>query len=156
MIRPILLATCLSLGVTAPTVSTAHAIDNAGYLATGAPETPTENSGLMAFFNTSSELARINHEYVRLLAEIAEYEFSDFCAFNVFDAQLSTGMLHSYPCLKGDGFRAVMTKDAVQLFKLDGKRVIRLQTSVTRENDHYKLVDFQDVRRAFGLPETSN
>ncbi|MNL62935.1 hypothetical protein D3C87_1870100 [compost metagenome] len=60
-------------------------------------------------------------------------------------------MYHSFPCLRVSGYHAVRIDGAVKLFKQDEDRMVRLETFVTRPSDRYKLVDFADVRRAFGL-----
>lgn len=151
-IRSILSAACIAASVVAAP-ATVLAEDDKPYFATGVPQKPLEEDARMNFLSTSTEAHWVVREFARLLDDIAEREFNEWCAFNGFEGQLTTGMKHSYPCRHADGYRAVRIDDTVRLFEKDGDRMIRLETTVTRESDRYKLVDFVDVRRAFALPD---
>lgn len=149
-IRSILNVACLAACVAAAPAAV-FAEDDKPYFATGVPNKPLDEDAKMNFLSTSTEARWVVLEFARLLDEIAEREFSEWCAFNGFDGPATTGMNHSFPCRHADGYRAVRIDDTVRLFKQDKDRMIRLETFVTRESDLYKLVDFADVRRAFAL-----
>lgn len=99
-----------------------------------------------------AEFRRAEEELNLLLAEISEFEFDEYCAFNGFPGRQATDKRHVYPCISRSGYRAVSIDGQIKLFKQDGDRMIEMKAAVVRARERRHLLDFGDVRKAFNLP----
>lgn len=153
IVRTLILASCLVSVMSVAAPSLGSAAEEPPYLAHGIPDgDDTDFGGLLSV----GELRKAELELRLLLDEISELEFDEYCGFNGFPASGTSYRRYDYPCIAASAYKAVRVDGRVKLFKQDGKRMIEMKTVVGHARERRQLLDFNDVRRAFELSETTN
>ena len=111
-----------------------------------------KQTGDRGFFSTPPQTVA-TREFDTILSDIAELEFSQWCAFNGHGSLASDGRdrSHDFPCLAAPGYVAVYLKGQVKLFKISRGRMIEQLAFTFYANERYRIVDFDAVRKAFDI-----
>ena len=100
-----------------------------------------------------SQVSQAQGELNVVLDRIAEQPFTRWCAFNGHAAinKDSRERRHDYPCLMTDSYAAVSVGDRIKLFKVSRGIMIEQLSSTYDARRRHQIVDFEAVRKSFGI-----
>ncbi|MCZ7860635.1 hypothetical protein O9X98_04385 [Agrobacterium salinitolerans] len=132
-----------------PTAAMAEAVLVGGiYVSSGLPKRTIDGTEEGPLWQPSAVAAQ---EEEKLSSEVLELDFVNYCTFNGHDRSNRTS--ETLPCRKGGNYRAVLRDGKyVEFFRLDGNSSVPLVASTSFEKNIKKVMDFDDIRRSFGLP----